>query len=151
MQLEEAIDEYLAHLRIERGASLLTIEAYAADLADYASFIEEASIVDVSRIDRDAIFAYEADLVEREYAITSIDRHVSVVKSFHKFCQREEFTADNPASDVHMPQKPAKLPDVLSIEEANALLEQFVGDDPRTLRDRAILEVLYGCGLRVSE
>lgn len=151
MQLERAIDEYLAHLRIERGASTLTVDAYAADLADYASFLDEAGVTDVNRIDRDAIFAYEADLVEREYAISSIDRHVSVVKGFHKFCAREDFTRDNPASAVHLPQKPAQLPDVLSIEQVTALLEQFAGDDPRTLRDRAILEVLYGCGLRVSE
>ena len=151
MKLEQAIDEYLAHLRVERGASPLTVEAYAADLADYASFLEEANVTDANRIDRDAVFAYEADLVEREYAISSIDRHISVVKGFHKFCLREEITRDNPASAVHLPQKPAQLPNVLSIEQVNALLDQFASDDPRTLRDRAILEVLYGCGLRVSE
>lgn len=151
MQLDGAIHEYLAHLRIERGASPLTVDAYAADLADYASFLEDAGVTDVNRIDRDALFAYEADLVERGYAISSIDRHVSAVKGFHKFCLREEITSDNPASAMHLQPKPAQLPDVLSIEQTSALLEQFVGDDPRTLRDRAILEVLYGCGLRVSE
>ena len=151
MQLELAIDEYLAHLRIEKGASPLTIEAYAADLADYSSFLDDAGIHDVDRIDRDTIIAYEADLAAREYAITSIDRHISVLKGFHKFCLREDMTSDNPASTVRLPHAPDRLPDALTIEQATALLEQANGDGPRDIRDRAILEVLYGCGLRVSE
>lgn len=151
MQLEQTIDEYLAYLRIERGASPNTVEAYAADLADYASFLDEAGTTEVERIDRDAIVAYEADLVERGYAITSIDRHISVLKGFHKFCVREGVTADNPASTVRLQPKPSRLPDALTIEQAAALLEQADGTDARGLRDRAIMEVLYGCGLRVSE
>ena len=151
MQLNRAIDEYLAHLRIERGSSPLTVEAYSADLADYVLFLEEAGITDVDRIDYDTIFAYMADLAEREYAISSIDRHVSVVKGFHRFCMREEISRDNPASTVHRPAKPSQLPDVRSIDQVTRLLEQVQGTDARSLRDRAILEVLYGCGLRVSE
>ena len=151
MELSAAIDEYLAHLRIEKGASPLTVEAYAADLADYVSFLDEAGITRVERIDRDAIIAYEADLTQRGYAVTSIDRHVSVLKGFHKFCQREDFAKDNPASTVQLPKPPDRLPDVLTIEQVNALLDRMGGSDAIALRDRALLEVLYGCGLRVSE
>ena len=151
MRFDLAIDEFLTHMRIERGCSPLTVEAYAADLADYLAFFEEVGVTDVDRIDRDAILAYEADLLERGYAIASIDRHISAVKSFHRFCMREDFARANPASTVKLPAMPAKLPDVLSIEQAGAVLEQVAGTDARSLRDRAILEVLYGCGLRVSE
>lgn len=151
MRIEQAIDEFLAHLRVERGSSALTVEAYGADLADYASFLVEAGIFDVDRIDRDAVVAYEADLAERGYAVTSIDRHISAVKSFHKFCVREEFAQANPAANVHLPKPPDKLPDVLTIEQVNTLLDRHDGTDPASLRARAILEVLYGCGLRVSE
>lgn len=151
MDIQLAIDEYLSYLRIERGASPLTIEAYAADLADYTSFLEEAGVGDVERVDRDAIIAYEADLTERGYAVTSIDRHISVLKGFHRFCVRDDYASDNPAATVRLPHAPDRLPDVLSIDQVNAMLDQAIGDKPLQLRDRAILEVLYGCGLRVSE
>lgn len=151
MLIQHAIDEFLAHLRVERGSSPLTVEAYTADLADYALFLEEVGTVQVERIDRDAVVAYEADLFERGYAVTSIDRHISAVKSFHRFCVREEFAQVNPAATVHLPAPPAKLPDVLTIEQVNALLDAQTGTTAAELRDRAILEVLYGCGLRVSE
>lgn len=151
MQIGHAIEEYLAHLRIERGSSPLTVEAYAADLADYLAFLDEVGIYEVDRVDRDTIVAYEADLVEREYAVTSIDRHISVLKGFHRFCVRENFAQANPAATVRLPHPPDKLPDVLSIDQVAKLMDQVSGDGPLALRDRAILEVLYGCGLRVSE
>ena len=151
MEMQRAIDDFLAHLRIERGCSPLTVEAYGADLADYRAFLAEAGVVDADRVDRDAVVAYEADLVERGYAPTSTARHISAVKSFHRFCMREDFARANPASTVKLPAAPDKLPDVLTIEQVTALLEQVAGTDARSLRDRAILEVLYGCGLRVSE
>ena len=151
MRIEQAIDEYLNHLRIERGASPLTVEAYAADLADYASFLDDAGVSDADRVDRDGVVAYESDLFERGYAVSSIDRHISALKSFHRFCVREGFARDNPAATVRLPAPPDKLPDVLSIEQVNALLDRQVGDGPLQLRNRALLEVLYGCGLRVSE
>lgn len=151
MLIDQAIDEFLAHLRVEKGSSPLTIEAYGADLADYASFLEEANIAKLERIDRDAVVAYEADLAERGYAVSSIDRHISAVKSFHRFCVREEFIQSSPAANVHLPSAPARLPDVLSIEQVNKLLESVNATDATGLRNRAILEVLYGCGLRVSE
>ena len=83
--------------------------------------------------------------------MTSIDRHISVLKGFHRFCVRDGYARGNPAATVRLPKPPDKLPDVLTIDQVNALLDQAVGDSPRQLRDRAILEVLYGCGLRVSE
>ena len=151
MDIERAREEYLSYLRIERGASPLTVDAYAADLADYACFLDEAGVTDVNRIDRDAIVAYEADLSARGYAVTSIDRHISVLKGFHRFLVRDGIAKANPAATIRLPAPPDKLPDVLTIEQADALLDQVQGDDARSLRDRALLEVLYGCGLRVSE
>ena len=151
MDIGSAIDEYLGFLRIEKGSSPRTVEAYASDLADYVSFLADAGVTAVERIERDAIVAYEADLLERGYAVSSIDRHISVLKGFHKFCMREGFAQDNPAATVRLPAKPERLPDVLSIEQVNMLLDRMTGDDPISLRNRALLEVLYGCGLRVSE
>ncbi len=151
MKMQRAIDEYLTYLRVERGSSPLTIDAYAADLADYLLFLEECRIDDPDRVDRDAIIGYEADLHERGYAASSVDRHISVLKGFHRFCMREGYAKDNPASTVRLPAAPDRLPDVLTIEQVNKLLDQTGGELPAQKRDRALLEVLYGCGLRVSE
>lgn len=151
MKLDRAIDEYLSFLRVERGAATRTVDAYAGDLADYLYFLEEVGITDLKRVDRDAVIAYEADLKARGYAITSIDRHISVCKGFHRFCAREEFTKGNPASTVRLPPAPDRLPDVLTIDQVNVLLDSMDATDAISLRNRAILEVLYGCGLRVSE
>ena len=151
MRIDLATDEYLSYLRVERGSSPLTIEAYAADLADYLAFLEECGISECNRVERDTIVGYESDLTERGYAVSSIDRHISVLKGFHRFCLAEGYAKDNPASTVRLPAAPDKLPDVLSIEQVSRLLDLVDGTEPAQLRDRAILEVLYGCGLRVSE
>lgn len=151
MQIEQATGEYLNHLRIEQGSSPLTIEAYRADLADYQLFLEEMGISDISAITREAILAYEADLTERGYAVTSIDRHISVVKGFHRFCVQEGLLETNPAATVKIPVPPERLPDVLSIQQVTCLLDGLPTETPLDLRDRALLEILYGCGLRVSE
>ena len=151
MKMQRAIDEYLTYLRVERGSSPLTIDAYTADLADYLLFLEECRIDDPNRVDRDAIIGYEADLHERGYAASSVDRHISVLKGFHRFCMREGYAKDNPASTVRLPAAPDRLPDVLTIDQVNKLLDQTGGELPAQKRDRALLEVLYGCGLRVSE
>ena len=149
--MEELCREYLAHLRVERGSSPLTVEAYATDLRDYLAFLKGIDVVRLEDVDRDAVVAYEADLVERGYAASSIDRRVSALKGFHRFCVREGFTRKNPAATVQLPKAPDRLPDVLSAAQVEALLAKPPEREPRALRDRAIVEVLYGCGLRVSE
>ena len=145
------IAEYLSHLRIERGSAPRTIEAYGRDLADYAAFLEGRGIARVDEVDREALLGYEADLLERGYAPTSVKRRVSVVKGLHKFAVREGHTARNPADALPLPRVPERLPDVLSVAQVCRMLDSVDGLRSVDLRNRAILEVLYGCGLRVSE
>lgn len=143
--------EYLSYLRVERGSSPLTVTAYEADLRDYLRFLDERGIGDADEVDRATIAAYEADLSTRGYAATSIDRHMSVLKGFHRFLVREGCTQRNPTDTVPLPKPPDRLPDVLSIDQVDRLLLPPDDRQPVSLRDHAILEVLYGCGLRVSE
>lgn len=103
---------------------------------------------DVSRAD---IVAYESDLVERGYAASTISRRVSAVKGFHRFLVSDELVQTNPAESISLPQRPDRLPDALSVAQINALLDQPFGKGPRAQRDKAMLEILYGCGLRASE
>lgn len=149
--IEGLISEYMAYLRVERGCSAHTIEAYARDLGAYASYLEEEGVSDVARIDRSHLAAFEAGLSAQGYAPASVKRRMSVVKGFHRYLVREGYTRRNPADAVALPKVPELLPDVLSIERTAALLDACDDSTPAGLRDRTILEVLYGCGLRASE
>jgi len=143
--------EYISHLRIERGSAARTVEAYERDLSDYLDYLESTGTFDVDAVDRASLLAYEADLFERSYAASSVKRRISVVKGFHKFAVREGYAKKNVADALPLPKVPEKLPDVLSIEQLGAMLDAIDGSDPSSCRARAILELLYGCGLRVSE
>lgn len=145
------IDEYLSHLRIERGSAARTVEAYSRDLADYLAFLQQEGVTEVDAITRTTLLDYEADLHGRGYRPSSIKRRISVVKGLHKFAVREGFTKKNVADALPLPKVPEKLPDVLSVSQVSALLDPLTAADPATLRNRAMLELLYGCGLRVSE
>lgn len=149
--LDTEIREYIAYLSIERGSSPLTVSAYERDLRQYASFLEAQGIRSLERIDRDAVLAYETELVASGLAPATIERRVSAIKGFHRFLVRENISSKNPTDSLRLPKVPETLPDVLSVEQIDRMLSQPFGDDAAGLRDRAILEVLYGCGLRVSE
>ena len=150
-ELENALDEYLSHLRIERGASPRTAEAYRRDLEDYLAFLDGEGVEGFGDIDREKVAAFERSLMEQNLAVTTVRRRISAVRGYHRFLVREGLTDANPADAVDIPKAADRLPDVLSIEEVGKMLDAFVGERPSDLRDRALLEVLYGCGLRASE
>lgn len=149
--LELEIREYLSYLSIERGSSPLTVSAYERDLKRYAAFLEAHGVLALDRIDRDAVLSFEADLIASGLAPSTVERSVSAIKGFHRFLVREGLAAKNPTASLRLPKVPATLPDVLSVEQVDRMLSRPFGDDACGLREKAILEVLYGCGLRVSE
>lgn len=157
--MEDLVEEYLSYLRVERGSSPLTVRAYGHDLALYVEYLTDpqygfsrAPLARFDDVERADIISYEEYLLnEKNYSATSLSRALSTLKSFHKFLVRENFCQNNPTDTVSLPKKPARLPDVLSVEQVNRLIDSVDGKEPRDLRDRAMLEVLYGCGLRVSE
>lgn len=161
--MQAAIDDYIAYLIAEKGASPLTVSAYRHDLHVYRQFLAgEAEGFDRMRsqpvfssfdqVERQDIVAFEDYLLtEKHYASSSLSRSLAALKSFHSFLLREGLCQKNPTETVVMPKKPQRLPDVLSVEAVCELIDGVEGSDPLKLRDRAILEVLYGCGLRVSE
>ncbi|MEA5021092.1 MAG: site-specific tyrosine recombinase [Gordonibacter sp.] len=149
--LHPLVGEYLTYLRVERGSSPLTVSAYTHDLKDYVAFLGEHNILSIDEIDRTEVVAYEADLVAREYATSSIDRRISVVKGFHRFLVREGYSSRNPTDTVQLPKPPERLPDVLTVSQIDDMINSCADQTPLIMRNRTILEVLYGCGLRVSE
>jgi integrase/recombinase XerD len=151
MRLEDARKEFVAYLVAERGSSPNTVDAYERDLGRYVRFLHERGVDDVEDVTRGDVEAFVAEFAELDYAASSADRALSAVRSMHAFLLAEDLATRNPTRDVPAPKQPARLPHVLSIEQARALLEQPFAPTASAQRDRAMLEVLYGCGLRVSE
>ena len=148
--MEDLVREYLSYLRIERGCSARTVEAYERDLNKLAAYYQREG-VEALGAKRDNVAAFQLELMTTGAAPTSVKRCMAAVKGFYKFLVREGLAKTNPADTVMPPKVPQELPDVLSIAQVGKLLDQFFPDDPRGQRDRALLEVLYGCGLRVGE
>ena len=151
MELAQALDEYLSYLAVERGSSANTVSSYGRDLARYVGWLAERGVRDPEDVTRRLVEEHVADLVDAGLAPASVERALSAIKSFHRFMVADEICAELPTSDLPLPAKPERLPDVISVEDAARLLDQPFPSTPAGLRDHAILEVLYGCGLRVSE
>ena len=151
MTLERARIDFLDYLAIERGASPNTVEGYGRDLARYVAWLAEEGATDPAEVTVAQVEAHVAALSEVGLASASVERAVSAIKGFHRFMVAEQITANHPTADLPLPAKPRHLPQVLTREQVEALLDQPFPNTAAGQRDRAILETLYGCGLRVSE
>ena len=134
-EFENALDEYMSHLRIERGASPRTAEAYRHDLEGYLAFLDSRDVDSPDRVTREVIVAYEGSLAEEGLAATTVRRRISAVRGYHKFLVREGLAAGNPAEAVDAPRAAERLPDVLSIEEVGRMLDAYIDERPSGLRD----------------
>ena len=148
--LPAAVEELLSWLAVERGRSANTLAAYRRDLAAYVEFLNGrgVALVDVTE---PIVEDYVAFLRAAGRAPASVARALVSVRAVHRFLEEEGGAVGNPAGDVDPPRVPAGLPKALSEGEVTSLLGAVLGDDAVARRDRAIIEVLYACGLRVSE
>ena len=151
--MNSAIDRFLQYLRVERNASELTTKSYREDLTALVEYLIELrghvpAPGDVGTVE---LRGYVAALHEAGYAKTTIARRLASLRSFFRFGQREGWTKTNPAKPLRNPRKARALPHFLSSDDIEKLLAAPPAADPLGLRDRAILEVLYSAGLRVSE
>ena len=145
------VESYLDRLALERQLSPNTISAYRRDLRAFFAFADELGLDAIASVDRRVARRYVADLSERGMAGRSIARKASVVRSFYADAVRRSIVAVNPADGISVPRLTHTLPRVIPSATLSAALDQLGDGDPVTLRDRAILELLYGCGLRVNE
>jgi len=149
--LAEHTAEFLSYLSIERGASPHTLDAYNRDLAAYVAMLDRRGIDEPQNVTRHDVIAFGQELRASGLAPSTIERKLAAVKSFHKFLVREGVTENLPTARVPLPKVPDRLPDVVTIEQVEALLSQSFPDGPVGYRDQAMLETLYGCGFRASE
>ncbi len=150
-QLAAGIAVYLRRLETERGLSPHTIDAYRADLGQFAELCSRLGIEDVASVDRRTVRRFLAQQSTRGYAPRTIARRASAVRAFFEDAARRGVVPANPAAALAQPKRPQRLPKAIPARSLGRLLDELDGDDPVDLRDRAILELLYGTGIRVSE
>lgn len=143
-------EEYLSWLAVERGRAPNTLAAYRRDLAAYEAFLAERGAT-VQDAGPPTVLAYLRSLQQRGRAPASVGRAMVAVRGLHRFCLDEGRASGDPTTDIGLPKVPLGLPKALGEQEVASLLDQVAGADPVRRRDRAILEVLYGGGLRISE
>lgn len=139
----QRLSEYLDYLEIEKGLSQNTLDAYRRDLTDFFNF---CSNIAIEKIQRTQINSYVRNLHEKKYSPTSVTRKIASIRGFFKWANINEIIKINPALTLEQPKIPQKLPKVLSVVEIEEILKQNLSK-----METVIVELLYGCGLRVSE
>jgi integrase/recombinase XerD len=147
--------DFLAYLELERGLSRNTLEAYRSDLQQYGLFLDRQR-TDPLRVSAREVAAFVTELAagsdERPpVAPATLQRKIACLRSFYRQLRREQILDTDPTSELRAPRAPGRLPKVLSRDEVQRLLAQPTGNSPAALRDRALLETMYACGLRASE
>ena len=150
--MQRKIDAFLDFLRVEKGYSNNTIAAYRNDLAQFSEYVSSQSVADWSGVNKEMIIGYILDLKEREYASSTVARKVAAIKSFFHFLASEDVVEDDPTATLDSPKVKKRLPVTLSYEDVARLLAvPAESDTPKSIRDRALLELLYATGMRVTE
>ena len=147
--MEEYVDEFLDYLEYEKKYSINTLVGYKVDLEQFLTYLKDYG-VDYKEIDYSRISDYLAYLHKLDYSATSINRHLSALRSFYSFLIDRGYTETNPFKIVHGPKKEKKLPNYLKYDEFEDLVNTCK-EDTLGLRNRMILELLFATGLRVSE
>lgn len=155
MSPEAAVDDYLRQVTVERGLAANTVAAYRRDLAAYCRYLNAAGIRDVGEVGQPNVAAFASQPRGEEkataLAASSQARLLSSVRGLHRFLVAEGITTADPAAEVKPPKLGLRLPKAISIEQMEQLLSAVGADEPAAIRDRALLELLYATGARVSE
>jgi integrase/recombinase XerD len=147
-ELERYLEHYVRYLTLERGRAGNTIAAYRRDIVAYLHALEGSGIRVASGVTTERVRAYIEGL---DGAATTVARKVSSIKNFHRYLVEEKVVVDDVSAPISPPALPGRLPQALTIAEVQGLLDAVSGDDPASLRDKALLEFLYATGARISE
>jgi integrase/recombinase XerD len=151
LPLDRAIDLFLDHVKIEKGLTPNTVEAYARDLARFRDFCAKKRVDDATAVTEQLVVDFLLDLSRHELAIRSQARNLVSVRGLFKLLRAERHVERDVTQQIELPRLPRRLPEVLTLDEVERLLAAPDLTTPRGLRDGAMIEVLYATGLRVSE
>ena len=149
--VDSDIEGFLSSLLLERGMSEKTCISYGSDLRSFAAYLKRRKIENSADVKREDIVAFLANEREKGLKGSTRSRRTAAIRTFFRYLKERRTIASNPTDLMDAPKKALALPRVLSEREVFSMLDEVKGEDPVSLRDRAILEVMYGCGLRVSE
>lgn len=149
--MNEEINDYLHYLTIERGLSLNTRKSYERDLLQYLHYLEDEQITSWQDVDRYVVINYLEKMHDEKKAPATVTRMITSLRRFHQFLRQERLTDHDPMQHIDTPKKVQKLPSTLSLTEVERLIETPDTTKNLGIRDRAILEVMYATGMRVSE
>ena len=155
--MQDLFNKYISYLEVERNVSPYTVRNYTADLCGsknikgFFTFLKEKNISSMEKVDRHILRDYMGYLMEQGVVKASIARKLSAIRSFYRYLMREGMITTNPIEKASSPKLDKRLPSFLTLDEIKRLLEAADLSDPAGQRDRALLELLYASGLRVSE
>ena len=149
--MEQCIADFTAYLRNEKKSPENTVLSYSRDLKGFCRFMQEAGVSDAAKVNRTNVMAYVYELQKQKKAGATVSRNIASIRSFYQFLQRKGMVTENPAADIELPKVEKKAPEILSLEKVELLLEQPTGEEDKEVRDKAMLELLYATGIRVSE
>ncbi len=149
--MERLLKEFIYFLSVEKGLASNTLESYQRDLRKFFLFLQKKNIIQVENITRGDITNFLTEQKERGLASSTLTRNLAAIRSFYQFLLKEQITTENPSVELETPKTEKKLPSVLSLSEIELLLEQPETGNTIGLRDKAMLELLYATGIRVSE
>ncbi|MDN4527314.1 site-specific tyrosine recombinase XerD [Fictibacillus fluitans] len=150
--MKDHVQDFIHYLIVERGLSKNTVDSYRRDLEQYALYMEKVEGIDaIGKIQRANIVGYLLHLKENGKAATTIARNIASIRSFHQYLLREKISDADPSVHIETPKTERKLPKVLSMKEVEALLDVPDTRQPFGMRDKAMLELLYATGIRVTE
>jgi tyrosine recombinase XerC len=149
--MDELLETYLRYLLAEKNLSPLTLRNYRSDLTHFATYLREEEDADPTTADRMMLRRYLSALKEQGMAGASLTRKVSTIRSFYRFLVREGKLETSPLTGLVVPKRERRLPTILSLEDLSAIIESADEATPQGLRNRAILELMYASGVRLSE
>lgn len=144
-----SIEDFRGHLELERGLSPHTCSAYAADLQQFAGYLENGGRT--GPISSGDVVDFLVSMRETGLSGASLARKLAALRAYHKWAVETRRLPSDPTGSIEVPRRRRPLPKTLTVDEVEALLSATDGDEPRAVRDRALIEMLYSCGLRVSE
>ncbi len=149
--MEQAIDAFIIYLHNIKKTSNNTEMSYRRDLNKLRAFLALRGIVNVADVREEDLQDFVSELEEQQFKAATVSRHIASIKAFYHFLCKEQMVEVDLAEKLHAPKVEKKLPEIMTVEEAASLLDQPTGDTPKGMRDKAMLELLYATGIRVSE